>query len=652
MSLLTRYLYPILISALAGALVLTAGCTSEPPSMPVPTASPTTERLTFYTEQLPPYNYVENGTLKGISVDLLEAITAKTGTNMTREQVHLVPWTEGYQTVLTRNNTVLFTTARLPDREQSFKWAGPIWTYTNVLFARPDRGIVIEGLESLKGYRIGVIADDVAIQQLLDAGVNKSQLVAETDVSAIVAKLESGEIDLWAYPKAPGRYFTGKLTGNYYSFRIVYTLPELEGWYVFNRDVPDSTVQSFQQALDAIKTEKDARGTTSYERILGRNLPVIGLAQLTYLTEEWPPFNYEKDGIPAGIGVEILEAIFRDTGVNRSRVDVRIVPLSDALRQAQDPTGTVVFSIVHSPEREPLYKWAGPFTRGSFVVFAPVSKNITITADEDLNTYRIGAVKGTIENTLLTNRGVNPSRVVNGPVPADLIAMLEDGEIDLWATGDITGRYEMTVTGADPDAYEIVYTLSENDFNFIFSRDVPDELVDAFSQAIVMVRDQKDAQGISEYERIIYRNIGVGCTRQPFTDDEVVALVEVTARDIARDAPGTFRRINAGEAPYRDAENPELYVFVYDTRETFVAHADNIQLVGVSFKGKTDVTGKPLHDEIINGALKNGTGWVEYVYMNPVQTNLYYKTTYYALTKGSDGNSYIVCSGNFRPCNA
>ena len=81
-----------------------------------------------------------------------------------------------------------------------------------------------------------------------------------------------------------------------------------------------------------------------------------------------------------------------------------------------------------------------------------------------------------------------------------------------------------------------------------------------------------------------------------------------------------------------------------------VAHADNIQVVGENFRGKTDVTGKPFRDEILEGALNNGTGWVDYVYMHPVQANLYYKTTYYRLTRGSDGNFYIVCSGNYKDC--
>ena len=180
----------------------------------------------------------------------------------------------------------------------------------------------------------------------------------------------------------------------------------------------------------------------------------------------------------------------------------------------------------------------------------------------------------------------------------------------------------------DPDAYGIVYTLGENDLYFVFSKDVPGTLVDAFSQALLTVKNQKDAQGVSEYERIIYRNIGVGCTRQPFSDDAVMALVNTTAAAIEENATDTFRRINAGEAPYKDAQNPALYAFVYDTNVTMVAHADNIQLVGASYKGKTDVTGKPFRDEIVAGALKNGTGWEDYVYINPVETNLYYKTTY------------------------
>lgn len=651
MSLSVRYICLIFIAVLFGALSPAAG-----PLLGYETASADTNdtmmpgNLTYYTEQLPPYNYMENGTLKGISVDLLEAVTEKMGKKVTREEVRLAPWTEGYQAALTQNNTVLFVTARTPEREQSFKWAGPIYSDKYVLFAKRDPGIIIEDPEDLKEYRIGVITDDATVQQLLNIGVNQSQIVLKSNASANIAALENDEIDLWACPEEAGRYFTEQVTGNYYAYKVVYQLETQDLYYAFNKNTSDSVIKSFQHALDDLKQEKDSAGISRYDRILGQYIPSIGLAQLNYLTEEWAPFNYQEDGNVTGISVELLESVFRNIGVNRSRADIRIVPLAEGFQIAQNNTSTVLFSIVLTPEREPLYKWAGPFTKASFVLYAPMSNNVTISSPEDLNQYRIGAVEASIENDLLTSQGVNKSQIVNGETPEDLLRMLDEGEIDLWATGDLAGRHQMLQTSEDANAYEIVYTLSENEFYYIFSKDVPDTLVNAFEHAIDTARNQKDEQGVSDYERIIYRNLGVGCAEQTFTDDAVVDLVNTTAAAVEKNASDTFRRINAGEEPYRDSKDPSLYAFVYDTNMTVVAHADNIQLVGKNMTGKADVAGNPFHDEIRAGALNNGTGWVDYVYMHPVQTNLYYKTTYYRLTQGSDGNSYIVCSGNYKDC--
>lgn len=509
MSLPNRSALVVLISVLLGSFVLAAGCLSPVPSPGAPPPSPL-GNLTFYTEEMAPYNYVEEGTLQGIAVDLLEIATERMGEKVTRDQVRVVPWNEGYQAARTGNNTVLFTMARLPEREQSFKWAGPVYAYTNVIFARQDWDIVITGPDDLQEYRIGVIVDDAAAQELLTLGVRPEQLVYETDVPTLIRKLDRGEIDLWGYTEAAGRYFAEQETGNYYAFKVVYTFPDLEGYYAFSSDVPDSTVQAFQQALDAIREEKDADGVSTYERVLGKYIPSIGLANLNYLTEEWAPFNYQEKGVPAGISVEVLEAVFRTLGVNRSRADVRIVPLADGFQAAQKGPGTVLFSIVRTPEREPLYQWAGPFTKARFVLFAPVNREITITSPADLDQYRIGAVRDSVENTLLTSQGVQVSGITPGATPAELLRLLDEGEIDLWATGDLAGRHQMAMTAADPNAYEIVYSLSENDFFFIFSRDVPAPLVNAFQYALDAVRNQEDARGISEYERIINRYSGIG----------------------------------------------------------------------------------------------------------------------------------------------
>ncbi|MCF8355626.1 MAG: cache domain-containing protein, partial [Melioribacteraceae bacterium] len=132
------------------------------------------------------------------------------------------------------------------------------------------------------------------------------------------------------------------------------------------------------------------------------------------------------------------------------------------------------------------------------------------------------------------------------------------------------------------------------------------------------------------------------------TNEQVINLVNRTSNDIIADAPGTFTKMNNYEHPYRDEVYPALYSFAYDTSLTIVAHASNIMLVGNNFKGKTDVSGKPFRDEILSGALENGSGWEDYIYTKPGEGGLYYKTTYYKLTEGSDGKLYIVCAGKYK----
>ncbi len=111
--------------------------------------------------------------LQGISIDLLEKAWEKMGLNLSSNVIKLLPWTEGYQRTLDEKNTVLFSTARLPQREQLFKWAGPIGPIRNVLLARKDKNISIATTEDLKKFRIGAINEDSAVQMLLDKGVRR-----------------------------------------------------------------------------------------------------------------------------------------------------------------------------------------------------------------------------------------------------------------------------------------------------------------------------------------------------------------------------------------------------------------------------------------------------------------------------------------------
>ena len=131
------------------------------------------------------------------------------------------------------------------------------------------------------------------------------------------------------------------------------------------------------------------------------------------------------------------------------------------------------------------------------------------------------------------------------------------------------------------------------------------------------------------------------------TTEEVTGLVQQTSQAVHNNALQTFARINRGEDPYKDADNPSLYVFVLDTDLTVIAHPLRTETIGTSMKGKPDAKGKLFRDEIREVALKDGSGWVDYHFKNPKTNELAHKVSYIELVTGSDGKDYIVGSGKY-----
>ena len=124
-------------------------------------------------------------------------------------------------------------------------------------------------------------------------------------------------------------------------------------------------------------------------------------------------------------------------------------------------------------------------------------------------------------------------------------------------------------------------------------------------------------------------------------------LVKATCLAVQKDVAATIEKINSRQHPYVDRDDPSLYVFVYDAEGTVVAHPDPA-LVGRNFKGQPDEAGKCFSDDILTGALERGEGWVGYVYRKPGEVFTRQKSTFYKRVTGSDGKTYIVCSGRYK----
>ncbi|MFP5221067.1 MAG: substrate-binding periplasmic protein [Acidobacteriota bacterium] len=209
--------------------------------------------LTILTEEFPPYNYTEDGHLRGISTDILLLMLAEAGMDIPVESFQVLPWSRGYNDVLSRPNTLLFSVTRTAERETLFKWIGPIAPNRNVLLARKDRDMDIRDFSQVMHLRIGAIRDDAGEQLLVARGYPLKWIDVTSDARSNILKLETGRIDLFAYPETVFKWLMAQSRKNADEYETVFVLHEGHLYFAVNRDTPDETVRKLQEALDALK---------------------------------------------------------------------------------------------------------------------------------------------------------------------------------------------------------------------------------------------------------------------------------------------------------------------------------------------------------------------------------------------------------------
>lgn len=220
-----------------------------------PAAAASIDDIVFMTEQYPPYNLEADGKLQGIAVDTLVEMLQRSGSSQTRENIEMLPWARGYKRVQSDPNTCLFSTTRTEEREDLFKWVGPIAPNTVSLIARKDRNIKIESEADLKNYKIGTIRDDVAEQYLINAGIALDNMERVAKSILNIKKLNRERIDLWAYGENVAMW---ELKANGFDpadYEPVHELNRKELYFALNKQTPDAVIQEMQAVLDAMKAD-------------------------------------------------------------------------------------------------------------------------------------------------------------------------------------------------------------------------------------------------------------------------------------------------------------------------------------------------------------------------------------------------------------
>ncbi|WP_137886344.1 ABC transporter substrate-binding protein [Pseudomonas sp. 2FE] len=236
-----------LLLALTGTLmVLSAGARAEvDPSYSV----------VLLTENFPPYNMSINGknfaqedNIDGIAVDIVKEMFKRAGIKYSLTL--RFPWDRIYKLALEKPGYGVFVTARLPEREQAFKWVGPIGPDDWIMLAKSDSKIALSSLEDVKQYKVGAYKGDAIAEYLVQQKLEPLTALRDQENAK---KLESGQIDLWATGDPAGRYLA-KQEG-VVGLKTVLRFNKAELYLALNKEVPDEVVQKLQGALDKMRGE-------------------------------------------------------------------------------------------------------------------------------------------------------------------------------------------------------------------------------------------------------------------------------------------------------------------------------------------------------------------------------------------------------------
>ena len=215
-------------------------------------------QLLGFTENLPPLNFAPTaapGDAGGFSVDLLRMMAAEAGLSL---DIQVQPWIRAMRSAGEANNTILFSLARLPEREPLFQWVGPISERRIAIYRLRQRAeIRFSGLENLGGLRLGVVRESASAKNLLAFGLTpETGLEWAIDDASNLRKLLAGRMDLLVMLDWAAAWYLRQHKLPFNTLSEVGVLDsKLSYWYGLHLNFDASITLRLQAALDKIKRD-------------------------------------------------------------------------------------------------------------------------------------------------------------------------------------------------------------------------------------------------------------------------------------------------------------------------------------------------------------------------------------------------------------
>ncbi len=398
-------------------------------------------KFRIITEEFPPYNYRDDGKIKGISTEIVQEILKRVSHP---DNIEVMPWTDGYKLVQEEDNIILFSTTRSPMREKLFKWVGPLVPNNSVFFARRDSGTSITSLEDAKKVKsIGVYKDDFGELLLKEKGFTNLNAVLENNLN--VQKLLDGKIDLWIANELTGKHMIAK-AGAGGKIEKIFDVQKNSMYLAFSKSTQNSVIEKWQKVLGEIKSDgtyaqifsqwimfsyaEDLKSMEKRKVLLNdeekewiKKHPVIRIAP----DPDYAPFQFRgEDGKSQGIADDYLALIGRKLGVRFE--PMKTESWAESLNLVKKRDADMVVVATKTPERMKYMSFTNPYVDFPVHIISRKGQPV-IPSLADLQGKTVATVKGFAINEYVKKKNPNIKLVMKPSVEA-VLKSVSTGEAD------------------------------------------------------------------------------------------------------------------------------------------------------------------------------------------------------------------------------
>lgn len=236
------------------------------------------------------------------------------------------------------------------------------------------------------------------------------------------------------------------------------------------------------------------------------------LASMAIYTENFPPYNFVgTDGKVTGQSTEMVQELLKRTG---QEATIELLDFSESYDLTLVGPNTALYSAARTPQREHLFKWAGPIGTWDYTFYAPAGSNQALNGIDDAKAMGvICVVQNDARHQYLL--GAKFSNIETAENDAKCAQMLKAGNATLWFGSDSSYSGTMADAGLSESDFTSLLSVPAYDLYIAFNKNIPDDYVAKWQSELDAMKADGSYQAIlAKYGNLLAYDAKAYCGKE------------------------------------------------------------------------------------------------------------------------------------------